>query len=224
MKVLLIGPPGAGKGTQAHKLGKEFDLPHLSAGQLLREAIEAETEAGKRARPYIDNGQLVPEEIVVKIMSREMFDRPGRDGFIADGFPRNIDQYEQLNRELDKRDEKIDVAIQLDLDEEDIVERLSGRMTCSECGRNYHVEFYPPETEGVCDACGGSLYERNDDNLKTIKQRLNVYRNESVPVIKELEKDGILERVDASGRIDEVFEKACEVIESRFHARAGNHD
>jgi len=219
MKILLIGPPGAGKGTQAKKLGEQFDLPHLSAGQLLREAIEEETEAGKRAKPYIDNGQLVPVEVVVTIMSREMFDVAGREGFIADGFPRNIEQYEQLRNELEDRDEDIDIALQLDLDEEDIIERLSGRMTCSECGRNYHVEFYPPDQEGVCDDCGGRLYEREDDNLETIQHRLDVYRNESVPVIQELERDGLLERVDASGRIGEVFKKACRVIERHFPAR-----
>ncbi len=224
MKILLIGPPGAGKGTQAKKLSREFDLPHLSAGQLLREAIEEETEAGQRAKPYIDNGQLVPVEIVVQIMSREMFDIPGREGFIADGFPRNLEQYNHLKKELEKRDEEIDVALQLDLDKEDIIERLSGRKTCTECGRNYHVEFYPPEEEGVCDDCGAELYQREDDNLKTIRQRLDVYQNESVPVIRELEKDGILERVDASGRIEDVFKKACRAIQSQFSTPSRQHD
>jgi adenylate kinase len=216
MRILVIGPPGAGKGTQAKCLCNEYDLPHLSAGQLLREAIENETDAGMRAKPYIDKGQLVPVEVVVEIMSREMFDVPGRQGFVADGFPRNVEQYEHLNDELVQRNEEIDLAIQLDLDEEDVKKRLTGRKTCSECGRNYHVEFYPPEKNDVCNRCGADLYERTDDNIDTIKHRLKVYKNESVPVLDRLEDDGLLRRVDASGDIDIVFRRICNIIEEEI--------
>ncbi len=216
MRILVIGPPGAGKGTQAKCLCNEFDLPHLSAGQLLREAIENETDAGMRAKPYIDNGQLVPVDVVVKIMSREMFDIPGRQGFVADGFPRNVEQYEHLKDELGRRNEEIDLAIQLDLDNEEIIQRLSGRKTCSECGRNYHVQFYPPEEEGECDECGADLYERTDDNLDTIQHRLEVYKEESVPVMDMLKEDGLLRRVEASGDIDVVFRRICNIIENEI--------
>lgn len=212
----MIGPPGAGKGTQANCLCEEYDLPHLSAGQLLREAIEDETEAGLRAKPYIDEGKLVPVEVVIEVMSKEMFDVPGRDGFVVDGFPRNPEQYTHLKDELDRRNEDIDLAILLELDKEQIVERLSGRKTCSNCGRNYHTKFYPPQNNNTCDHCGMDLYERKDDNLDTIRHRLEVYEEESVPANEMLEEDGLLRRVDASGDIDEVFRRVRDVVESEI--------
>ncbi len=216
MRLLLIGPPGAGKGTQASCISQEYGIAHLSAGDLLREAIEQETDAGMRAKPYIDEGKLAPVDVVVEIMTDEMFDVCARDGFVADGFPRNPEQYRHLKRELDRRNEDVDLALQLDLDQEEIIRRLNGRKTCSKCGRNYHVDFYPPEENNTCDDCGGELYERKDDNIETIKRRLKVYQEESLPVIDMLEEDGLLRRVEASGDIDEVFRRVSQVIESEI--------
>ncbi len=213
MKIILIGPPGAGKGTQASRLSDSLGVPHLSAGDLLREAVRNETEAGRRAKPYIDRGDLVPVEIVVDIMVTSMFESNDAGGFVVDGFPRNLEQYEHLEAALDEKNESLDVVFQLSVDEDEIIRRLSGRKICKECGKNFHVEFHPPEKDNICDDCGGTLYQRDDDKPETIRQRLSVYREESVPVARKYDDQGLLVEVDASGDIDDVFKRIMGVVE-----------
>ena len=215
MKLSLIGPPGAGKGTQAHKLAETYDLRHLSPGELLREEMEQGTEAGERARPYVEAGKLVPYEIVSELMAQRMFDEREDRGFVADGFPRSIEQYVRFKRELQERDEHLDLVIYLDLDREQIMERLTGRLTCSECGTNYHETFNPPEEEGTCDECGAELYRRQDDEESTIQKRIEESQSKRLRLLERLERDGLLERVDAAGSIEQVFERVCARIEEQ---------
>lgn len=215
-RIVLIGPPGAGKGTQAKKLGDYYSVPHLSAGELLRSEVENETEAGKRAKPYLDQGQLVPVEIVVDIMVKNMFERSEHNGFVVDGFPRNPEQYERLTDYMEENNLSLDCAVDLVIPEEMVYRRLTGRRVCRECGANFHLEFRPPEQEGQCDDCGGELKQRDDDTRETIQERLEVFQNESKPVARKFERDGILAKVDATGDIDEVFEKITTTLEERL--------
>lgn len=205
-RLILLGPPGAGKGTQAEKLSEHLDVPHLSAGERLRRAVDEGTEAGQRAEPYIEQGKLVPVEVVVDIMSEAMFFGEGAEGFVVDGFPRNIDQYRELRETLENEGEEIDNVISLEVPEEEIIRRLTGRRICEECGRNYHVDFRPPEEDNKCDVCGGSLYQREDDRPETIQERLDVYREESLPVKSKYREEDLLVEIDASGSIEDVFE------------------
>lgn len=212
-RVLLIGPPGAGKGTQAQKLSEHFDVPHLSAGDLLRAEVEQETKAGKEAKPYLDEGKLVPEKIVVEIMLKNMFWDNPKTGFVVDGFPRNIGQFNQMQSHLKEHDETLDCVVNLQLSEEEVFRRLTGRRVCGECNTNFHTEFRPPEEPGTCDQCGGALKQRDDDTPETIEERLEVFENESKPVSERFEKEGIQVNVDASGTIEQVFQEIRRRVE-----------
>jgi adenylate kinase len=207
MRIILLGAPGSGKGTQAQKLVDQFNIPQVSTGDLLREAVSSGTDLGKRAKTAMDAGELVSDDIVLG-MIRERLARPDADnGFILDGFPRNISQAQSLDGLLEELGAPLDSAVLMDVYFDLLLKRLTGRRTCSKCGRVFNVYFFPPQQEGVCDACGGELLQRADDNEETISQRLRVYEAQTAPLVSFYESRGKLKVVPAEGEIDAVYER-----------------
>jgi len=198
-RIVLLGPPGSGKGTQAERMEDELGFVRLSTGDLLREAVRNETELGKRAKEYMDQGLLVPNELVIGLMKEKIDSLEG--GYILDGFPRTLEQAEVLESITG-----IDAAINLDVDDEELVDRLTKRRSCPDCNAVFHLIYKPPAEEGVCDRCGGELYQRSDDSEETVRNRLKVYRESTFPLIEFYEKRGVLRNIDGKGDIGEIFE------------------
>ena len=212
MRIILLGAPGSGKGTQAQKMVQQFDIPQISTGDLLREAVAAGTELGKRAKTAMDAGELVSDEIVLG-MIRERLARPDAgNGFILDGFPRNISQAQALDGLLEELGAPLDAAVLMDVDFDILLKRLTGRRTCGECGRVFNVYFVPPAKQGVCNACGGELRQRADDNEETISQRLRVYEAQTAPLVEFYESRDKLKVVPAEGDIDAVYERLVSAL------------
>ncbi|MCR5747099.1 MAG: adenylate kinase [Lachnospiraceae bacterium] len=211
MKIVMLGAPGAGKGTQADKIAEKYGLPHISTGDIFRKNIKEGTELGKEAKSYIDAGQLVPDELTVRLLLDRVKNDDCKDGYILDGYPRTIPQAEALDKELTKLNEKIDYAINVDVPDENIVNRMSGRRACLKCGATYHLKYVPPKKEGVCDECGAELVIRDDDKPETVKNRLKVYHEQTQPLIEYFEKKGVLHTVDGTIDVEDVF-KAIESI------------
>jgi len=203
----LLGPPGAGKGTQSKRLAKRTGLLHVSTGDLLRENVSLGSELGQQAKGYMDKGALVPDELVIKMIAERIAQEDASGGFILDGFPRTIRQAESLDKLLQAHSLKINYVIYLDTSEGIIIQRLSGRLVCSKCQGNFHAKNMPPKVEMICDYCGGSLYQRNDDNPQTIRKRLDVYKDDSSPLIRYYEAQGILKRIDADRDAEPVLEE-----------------
>jgi len=208
MKIVMLGPPGAGKGTQAEKLSRKLNVPHLSAGDLLREVVVKETSLGKEARSYMEKGELVPDSIIMQIIGEKI--ESLKDGFILDGFPRNINQAKALDRYLEDRGEKLDLVINLEVDKDTVIKRLTGRLVCQECGKVYHVENIPPRM--ICQDCGNRLVQRVDDNEETINNRLKVYFKHTHPLIEYYQKKGLLRSISGEGTPQEVFERIVNLI------------
>ncbi|MFB6302566.1 MAG: adenylate kinase [Haloferacaceae archaeon] len=206
-KVLLLGPPGAGKGTQSARLAERYDIEHVTTGDALRANKDMETEHGT-PREYMEAGELVPDAVVNEIVAEALAEA---DGFVLDGYPRNLDQAEYLSELVD-----LDAVIYLDVDDDELVERLTGRRVCDGCGANYHVDFAPPETPGVCDKCGGELIQREDDTEETVKERLQVYEENTAPVVEHYRETGDLVEVDGEGTPDEVADAVIEAVESQI--------
>ncbi|MBW2504524.1 MAG: adenylate kinase [Deltaproteobacteria bacterium] len=196
MKLILLGPPGAGKGTQAKMLTDYFSIPQISTGEILRTAVKEGTELGVKAKVYMDSGGLVPDEIVIGIVAERLQEPDCQNGFILDGFPRTVAQADALQTNLAEMDKTLDRVISLDVDEEALVERLTGRRTCKDCGRGYHVKYDPPAADEVCDACGGQLFQREDDCEQTIRKRLEVYSSQTTPLINYYRQSGLLTEID----------------------------
>ena len=212
MRLILLGPPGAGKGTQAKMLKEKFGIPQISTGDILRKAVQEESELGKQAKTYMDAGQLVPDDLVIgliKVRTREM---DCQRGFILDGFPRTIVQAEMLCETLNAMQIDIDAVIDIVVEPEEVIGRLTGRSTCAGCGAMYHEKSRPPKEAGKCDGCGGELYQRPDDNEKTILKRLEVYKKETEPLKEFYRKRGNLKTAQGSGSAEEIFSRVCSLV------------
>ncbi|MCR5118317.1 MAG: adenylate kinase [Lachnospiraceae bacterium] len=205
MKIIMLGAPGAGKGTQAKMIAETYKLPHVSTGDIFRANIKNGTELGKEAKAYMDKGELVPDELTVRILLDRVAQEDCANGYVLDGFPRTIPQAEVLDAELDKLGEKVDFAIDVEVPDENIVKRMSGRRACLKCGATYHIVHIPPKTEGICDACGSELVQRDDDKEETVKNRLSVYHQQTQPLIDFYNNKGVLKTVDGTKDSAEVF-------------------
>jgi Adenylate kinase and related kinases len=202
--LVFLGPPGAGKGTQAKLLSQRMGFLHLSTGDLLREAVKNQTPLGKKAKEYMDRGELVPDELIVQLIEETM---PKDGNVILDGFPRTVNQALALEEMLRVKGEKISKVLFFDVPDEVIIDRLSGRRVCSKCGAVYHVKYNPPKVEGVCDLCGGSLVQRDDDREEVVRKRLEVYRKQTQPLIEFYQEKGIIYKLDAGKGVEELFEE-----------------
>ena len=205
MKIIMLGAPGAGKGTQAKKIAAKYEIPHISTGDIFRANIKNGTELGMEAKKYMDQGLLVPDELTVRILLDRVAQDDCKNGYVLDGFPRTIPQAEVLDSELTKLGDHIDYAINVDVPDENIVKRMSGRRACLTCGATYHIEHVPPKKEGICDVCGSELVLRDDDKPETVKNRLNVYHEQTQPLIDFYTEKGVLKTVDGTVPMEEVF-------------------
>jgi adenylate kinase len=203
----MLGPPGVGKGTQARMLGEKIHAPQVASGDLLREAVRDQTPLGIEARGYMDKGSLVPDELVLKLIDARLDQPDAKPGFILDGFPRSVPQAEALARMLKQRCETLSQVVAIDAPDEELVKRISGRRTCRNCNEMYHMTFDPPAKPGICNKCGGELYQRDDDHEDTVRHRLQVYDNATKPLLDYYGKAGILSQVDGTGRPDEILDR-----------------
>ena len=213
MKIIMLGAPGAGKGTHAKKITEKFGIPAISTGDIFRENIKNGTELGKKAKEYMDAGNLVPDEPVCDLVVDRLKQDDCKNGYILDGFPRTIPQAEALTAALAKDDDAIDYALEIFIEDQAIIDRMSGRRVCKSCGATYHVVNIPPKTEGVCDECDGELIVRDDDAPETVKKRLDVYHEQTAPLIDYYKKQGILKVIDGSKGLDTCFEEICGILE-----------
>lgn len=215
MRAVLVGPPGAGKGTQAQILATELSIPKVSTGDIFRANVSGGTELGKKAKEYMDRGDLVPDEVTNAMVKDRLAQDDAAEGFLLDGFPRNVPQAETLKTMLADLGSKLDAVLELRVDEEEVVKRLSGRRSCPECGRVYHVEYDAPRTAGRCDEDGTELYQREDDREETIRHRLKVYRDQTAPLVEFYEGEGLLATIAATGPVAEVSERAMAAIREK---------
>lgn len=212
MRLILLGPPGAGKGTQAKMLSEKFGIPQISTGDILRKAVSNDTGLGKQAKAYMGDGQLVPDEIVIELIKEKIKEEDCERGFILDGFPRTIVQAEKLGETLEEMKLAIDAVIDFEVNPQELIGRLTGRRSCSNCGAMFHDETRRPEKTGVCDHCGHELYQRPDDNKETILKRLEVYENETAPLKEFYRKQGNLKTLEGRGSVEEIFSQVCALI------------
>lgn len=212
MKIIMLGAPGAGKGTQAQKLASKYQIPHISTGDIFRANIKNETELGKLAKTYIDQGLLVPDELVVDLVVDRLKQTDCEKGYIFDGFPRTIPQAQSLDTALSENQESIDYVINIEVPDENIVKRMSGRRTCPDCGATYHMVHMPTKQEGICDRCGKSIVLREDDKPETVLKRLGVYHDQTKPLIEYYQSKGVLLEIDGTREIDDIFVSIVKVL------------
>jgi len=212
VRVVLVGPPGAGTGTQAQFLASHLSIPKISTGDIFRDNVSHGTALGRRAQAYMERGDLVPDEVTIAMVTDRLADEDAQAGFLLDGFPRNVPQAETLKKMLLSWDTKLDVVLELVVDDDEVVRRLSGRRTCRRCGRIWHMSFDPPTVAGVCDDCGGELFQRDDDREETIRHRLEVYQEQTSPLVSFYADEGNLLGLDATGPVDEITERALSAL------------
>ncbi|MCI8725794.1 MAG: adenylate kinase [Hungatella sp.] len=212
MKLIMLGAPGAGKGTQAKKIAEKYQIPHISTGDIFRANIKGQTELGMKAKSFMDQGMLVPDEITIGMLLDRIHEADCAGGYVLDGFPRTIPQAESLTKALAEMGTGIDYAINVDVPDDNIVSRMSGRRACLNCGATYHVAFNPPKTENVCNTCGQSLVLRDDDKPETVKKRLDVYHQQTQPLIDYYKKAGVLKEVDGTQNMEDVFQSIIKVL------------
>lgn len=212
MKIVMLGAPGAGKGTQAKKIAAKYNIPHISTGDIFRANIKNGTELGKKAKTYMDQGLLVPDELVVDLVVDRVNQEDCSSGYVLDGFPRTIPQAEALDKALADLGQKVDYAIDVEVPDENIVKRMGGRRACVSCGATYHLVYAAPKSEGACDVCGKELILRDDDKPETVQKRLNVYHEQTKPLIDYYSKSGVLKEVDGTVEIDDVFQAITEIL------------
>ena len=211
--IILLGPPASGKGTQAARLEDKLEIPHVASGDLFRYNLKNETELGLKAKTYMDKGELVPDDVTIAMVLDRLSREDCDDGALLDGFPRTIPQAEALNRALAEEGESIDLVLNIQVPEDVLIKRVTGRRLCRQCGASYHLEYKPPEEPGVCDKCGGELYQRDDDTKETARKRLEVYREQTQPLVNYYSDKDLLVNIDGDQSIDEVTESLLEAIE-----------
>ena len=213
MKIIMLGAPGAGKGTQAQMIADKYNIPHISTGDIFRANIKNGTELGKKAKEYMDQGQLVPDELTVQLLLDRVKNDDCKEGYVLDGFPRTIPQANVLAEELSKLGDHVDFSINVDVPDENIIHRMSGRRACLKCGATYHVDYIPPKKDGICDTCGSDLVQRDDDKPETVKKRLEVYHDQTQPLIDYYDKKNILRTVDGTKDMKEVFSDIVAILD-----------
>lgn len=213
MRIILLGPPGAGKGTQAKTLAQKLNLPHISTGEILRQNVSGGTDLGKQAKGYMDKGLLVPDKLVTQMLLERINEQDVVKGFILDGYPRNLIQAKDLDNALSQKKMAVDLVFYLDTSESVIIQRLTGRLVCKNCGANFHIKNMPPKIDGICDNCGGRLIQRSDDKVETIKARLKVYKKDASSLIKHYEAGHKLYHINADGALDTVLNKILQRVE-----------
>lgn len=213
MRIILMGPPGAGKGTQAERLIEHFKIPHISTGDMFRAAIKEQTPLGLKAKEYMDSGALVPDEVTIGIVADRLAQADCSSGFLLDGFPRTAAQADALAKILSDLNMGLDGVINIELDDSILLERLTGRRVCRQCAATFHQVFNPPKDQGVCDKCGGELYQRSDDTLETAQNRLKVYNDQTEPLIAYYSEQGLLKRIQGDREIEQVFRDILDVLE-----------
>jgi len=217
VRLVLVGPPGAGKGTQAQFIASHLSIPKISTGDIFRDNVSHGTALGRRAQAYMERGDLVPDEVTIAMVTDRLADEDTQAGFLLDGFPRNVPQAETLKKMLLSWDAKLDVVLELVVDDDEVVRRLSGRRTCRRCGRIWHESFDPPLVAGICDDCGGELFQRDDDREETIRHRLEVYQEQTAPLVSFYADEGTLLGLDATGPVDEITERALSALRRFMH-------
>ncbi|MCI5726785.1 MAG: adenylate kinase [Clostridium sp.] len=214
MKIILLGPPGAGKGTQAKSISNRYSIPHISTGDIFRKNISENTPLGIEAKSYMDKGQLVPDEVTINMVKDRLVQDDCKDGYLLDGFPRTVSQAEALQEFLEQRGESLNTALLINVPNEFILERMTGRRVCPSCGASYHIKFNPP-ANGKCELCGTDIVQRKDDTAETVKERLDVYEKQTQPLIDYYSKNNLLSQVDGTKAINLVFESICDVLKDK---------
>jgi adenylate kinase len=215
LNLILLGPPGSGKGTQGERLQEDFRLPYYATGDILRAAVKEGTDVGKQAAEFMDRGDLVPDEVIIGVIAERLQEQEASDGFILDGFPRTVPQAEALDTKMKELHREITAAILIDVPEEEVVRRLGGRRTCEQNPSHiYHLDFDPPKQEGVCDIDGGELFQRDDDKPETIQRRLDVYNEQTAPLVDFYSRLGLLTTIQSLGKVDEITERAIKALEA----------
>lgn len=217
MKIIMLGPPGAGKGTQARMMAEKYGIPQISTGDILREEVKKGSTLGREARSYMDEGELVPDKLIIDIILKRLDEGGASKGYILDGFPRTVAQAVAFSSALSERGERVDGVISIEVERGELIRRLSGRRTCVECGAMFHVHFDPPRRDGLCDKCGGKLIRRDDDSEETVANRLEVYRKQTEPLINYYEGSGVFKAVDGMGSIEDILKRMEEALEGQKH-------
>lgn len=212
MRIVMLGAPGAGKGTQAKKIAEKYKIPHISTGDIFRANIKNETELGKKAKSYMDQGMLVPDELTISLVMDRFQEPDAENGYVLDGFPRTIPQAESLDAALKKSGSQIDFAVNVDVPDESIIQRMSGRRACVKCGATYHLQYAAPKEDGICDSCGESLILRDDDKPETVEKRLKVYHEQTQPLIDYYAQKKVLKEVDGTQGLEDVFRQIQEIL------------